>query len=188
MSEKGPEQVTRILGRIRRGDSSASDELAELVYDELRSLARLVFSSNAQTPHVLQPTALVHEAWAKMAGNLADIGDRVHFFAVAARAMRQVLADHRKAAFREKRGGGERPVTLHDCTDWGQGKALDLLAFEDALSRLGKLNERHSRVVELRILGGLTLDETASMLGVSERTVRSDWQTARAWLRTELRA
>lgn len=177
--------VTELLERIRTGDAGAVDRLLPMVYDELRGLAGMVFDDRRTPGHTLQPTALVHEAWMKMVGGVDRLNDRRHFFAVAARAMRQVLADHARAAAAAKRGGGARPVTFMDGAV--PGSEIELADFHEALAQLERLNPRHARVVELRLLGGLTIEETADMLEVSRGTVDTDWSVARAWLRHELR-
>jgi len=179
--------VTRILSAIEQGDPSAAEQLLPLVYDELHALARGIFSDQ-RGDHTLQPTALVHEAWLKLAGSLGDLEGRRHFFVLASRAMRQVLTDYARGQLRQKRGGGRHQVTLE--ADLAAAPAavreVDLVALDDSLCRLAELNERHARVVELRFLGGLTIDETADVLGVSHGTIESDWAMAKAWLRSEL--
>ena len=183
-----PPAVTELLDRIREGDEHAVDALLPLVYSELRDLAGAIFTGQPEG-HTLQPTALVHEAWIKMVGHVDRMNNREHFFAVAARAMRQVLADHARAVQAEKRGGGARAVTLVD-DQVGSPVAggFDLVAFSEALNRLEALNPRQARVIELRTLGALTIEETARELGVSHGTVETDWRFARAWLRAELRS
>ncbi len=180
-------EVTRLLDDLRHGKEDAGVRLLGLVYDELKGLAGAVFSAQ-RGGHTLQPTALVHEAWLKLAGNLEPVTNRVHFYRVAARAMRQVLADHARKAQSDKRGGGARAVTLNTDLDAGGGEeGLDLLEFHDSIERLSSLNQRHAQVVELRVLGTLTIAETAEALGVSHGTVETDWRLARAWMRRELR-
>lgn len=179
-----PSDVTHLLGRIHSGDPAAADALIDLVYRELRQLADAIM--RRQRPdQTLQPTALVHEAWIKLAAHMGSVEDRHHFFALAARAMRQVLADHARARASLKRGGNAQRLTLHDAPD-RSSQTYDLVAFSDSLERLATLNERHAKVVELRLLGGLTIDETARMIGVSPATVKSDWSLASAWLWKEL--
>jgi RNA polymerase sigma factor (TIGR02999 family) len=178
--------VTRLLGELRAGDEGAAERLLPLVYGELRSLADAVFNGQSKG-HTLQPTALVHEAWLKLDGNLGGLEGRRHFFAVAAKAMRQVLADHARSRGRAKRGGGQHLVTLDEAvTPAAKSSAatpsVDLIALHDALEKLTQLNERHARVVELRLLGSMTIAETAQTLGVSDGTVKTDWTIARAWL------
>ncbi|GJM45575.1 MAG: extracytoplasmic sigma factor ECF [Gemmatimonadota bacterium] len=184
-NKKRQKSITEILQDSHdSGDEPVESALLPLVYNELRGLARAVFSASP-SGHTLQPTALVHEAWLKLVGNLDSVKGRRHFFAVAATAMRQVLADHAKAHRRAKRGGGVRAITLHEDVDRGT-RVFDVVAFDDALSTLSELNARHARVVELRFLGSLTISETAAELGISETTVVSDWTMARAWLRSQL--
>lgn len=153
-----------------------------LVYDELRRMAGgLMARGDGRT---LQPTALVHEAWMKLAGGLDAIENRRHFFATAALAMRSVLADHAKAQRRQKRGGGAARVTLFDVSDGAS--EMDLIALHECLERLASLNADHARIVELRVFGGLTIEECAAEMGVSARTVSNGWRVARAWLWREL--
>jgi len=166
--------------------NAGAPALQPLIYQELRGLARAAFASQNRN-HTLQPTALVHEAWLKLQGSLDRVRDRRHFLALAATAMRQVLADHAKSQRRQRRGGGARSVTFHG-GEVEDARAFDLVAFDDALQSLARINERHARIVELRFLASLTIAETAAELGVSETTVASDWVMARAWLRRELAA
>jgi RNA polymerase sigma factor (TIGR02999 family) len=182
-----PNDVTRLLERIRVGDDAAFDHLFPLVYDELRHLAKATFAKQ-RGPMTLQATALVHEAWLKLAGNMGAIDGRRHFFVVAAKAMRQVLSDHARARRAQKRGEGVRPMSLRDGAGLAPREEVDIVALDDSLNRLAQLNKRHARVVELRVLGSLTIEETAKALGVSTSTVESDWSMARAWLRRELAA
>lgn len=175
-------EATRLLQAARAGDAKAANRLAELVYDELHALAQ----AHALPGGTLQPTALVHEAWLKLHGNLASLQDRQHFFAVASRAMRQVLANHARAARAQKRGEGRLAVTLNERLG-ERDEALDAVALDDSLAKLAGLNERHARVVELRFLCSLSIQETAEALGLSHGTVENDWATAQAWLRRELR-
>jgi RNA polymerase sigma factor (TIGR02999 family) len=178
-------EVTALLSRIRGGDDGAARNLADMVYHELRGLAGAIMRSPGSAS--LNPTSLVHEAWLKMAGNLGGANDRAHFFAIAAQAMRQILADHARAAKRLKRGGGAARLTLDgERVEAAPETSVDLVAFHDSLERLASLNERHAKVVELRVLGALTIEETAEALGVSPGTVKSDWSMARAWLLREL--
>lgn len=181
-----PSDFTALLRRHRQGDRDALGGLLDHAYGELHDLARRAFTSQPGG-HTLQPTALLHEAWLKLGGRVDDIRDRQHFFALAARAMRQVLADHARRGARQKRGDGRRPEVLDEATD-GAYEVDDLVALDDSLSRLSQLNQRHARVVELRIFGSLTVVEVAEELGVSRSTVESDWTMARAWLRRELSA
>jgi RNA polymerase sigma factor (TIGR02999 family) len=166
----------------------AGEQLFELVYDELRRLARVVFVPD-RNHNTLQPTALVHEAWLKMAGHVDSLVDRRHFFAVAARAMRQVLSNTVRDRQRQKRGGSHLTVQLDEAVTADvqtSGNPLDLAALDTALSKLTEKNERHARVVELRMLGTMTMQEIADQLDMPKRTVEADWTFARLWLRVEL--
>lgn len=159
-------------------------EILPEVYDELRSVARL-YLAGERTSHTLQPTALVHEAYMKV----ADRGawrDATHFRAVAARAMRQILIDHARARGAVRRGGAWVRVGLDSAEPGAPESELDVVALDDALHELERLDERKSRIVELRFFGGLTCGEVAGHLDVSLRTVEADWYMARAWLRDRL--
>ena len=160
MQTPAPHTITRLLHGIRDGDEDAASALLPLVYGQLHGLAEAIF--RGENPgHTLQPTALVHEAWLKLAGHLDSLNDRTHFYAVASRAMRQVLTDHAKSARRQKRCGTARRVTLDDHLQSDDRKAgtgsreLDLVDLEDSLAKLARLDARHARMVELRLLGGL---------------------------------
>lgn len=188
MTRPDPTRVTSLLQRLSGGDRPAQEELLELVYDELRVLARAIFRGPGAA--TLQPTVLVHEAWLKLAAgpggeaNARAWESRRHFFAVAANAMRQVLANHARDARRDKRGGAWRRVTLHDVSA-GQDE-LDLVALDDALEKLGEANEQHLEVFNLRYLAGLDSAETAEVLGVSVRTVQVRWRAVCAFLHHQL--
>ncbi len=177
-------EATQLLARLSAGDEDAGKELLPFVYDELRRVASSCMRTERDS-HTLQPTALVHEAWVKLVGHIDSIEDRTHFFAVASQAMRQVLIDHARGKSRLKRGNGFRQVTLSGIGLEAQG-AVDLVDLNDSLSQLSTLNERHAQVVELRILGGLTVNEVADFLGVAHATIERDWLMAKAWLRVEL--
>ena len=163
----------------------AAEELMSAAYEELRALAGAIMrdeGAGSAGSRTLQPTALVHEAWMKLQGRLGHVQDRHHFFALAAMAMRQVLADYARGRGRAKRGGGAQRLTLVTDAVAAESCEVDALSLHECLSELSRLNERHSRVVELRIFGGLTIAETALVLGVSTGTVKSEWMMARAWL------
>lgn len=185
--ESARKQVARVVRLHSTGDRLATSALLPLVYDKLRGLAhRYMRGENAS--HTLQPTALVHEAFVRLTdGTDVDWRGKTHFFAVAARQMRRVLIDHARAGQAEKRGGKRYKVELTDGLALSQDRTLELLSLDESLNRLAKRNERHSRVVELRVFGGLQFDEMALVLEVSERTIRQDWKVARAWLSRELR-
>ncbi|MFO0837282.1 MAG: ECF-type sigma factor [Phycisphaerae bacterium] len=182
----------------RRGDSAANpltpraiSELMPLIYSELRALAAAQLRRE-RPGHTLQPTALVHEAFLRLAAQTrAEFRDREHFFAVAAEAIRRVLVDHARARQADKRQAAGQRLTIHAALDAAEaigGGELNLLGLDDALTRLAALNERQSKVVELRFFGGLSIEETARALEVSEGTVKGDWRLARAWLERELAA
>lgn len=178
-------QITALLEKLEAGDPHAADQLLPQVYEQLHGLAAAIFRGRGQG-HTLQPTAIVHEAWMKLAGG-RSWENRRHFFAVAGKAMRQVLSDHARAARTQKRGDAMRRVTLfEEEVDAGGAEGLDLLALDDALGKLGRANERYVRVFELHYLGGLSTAEVAEELGVTQRTVQLDWRAARALLQREL--
>ncbi len=188
MGEDLQQTVTRLLGRIAEGGQDGAEaELLPLVYDELRQLASAQFRSE-RADHTLQPTALVHEAYMKLVGQQgAEIGGRKHFFALASKAMRQILVDHARAKARLKRGGdGVRMPLADDQPTPTQLSIPDLVALDDALGRLETLDARKATLVELRFFGGLSSEETADVLGIARSTVAEDWRFAKAWLRREL--
>lgn len=179
--------VTDCLARLRSGDARALDQLLPLVYDELRALAGAQLR-NERTGHTLGATALVHEAYVRLAerDRLAP-RDRSHFFAMAAQSMRRVLVDHARARRRQKRGMGVVAVPLEQVEDLvGDQAADELIALDDALNRLAQASPRAALVVERRFFAGLTLEETAESLETSLKTVQRDWVVARAWLRKEI--
>lgn len=181
-----PGDATVILARMRDGDKRAASELFDLVYDNLRALARSCFRGQ-QPEHTLQPTALVHEAFVKLVKSAPGVWeDRTHFFAVASTAMRQVLTDHARSKRRLKRDGGGERVTLSGIKS-NSPSVVDIVQFDDVLQELGKLDERQARIVELRFFGGLTVPEVGKVLGVSARTVENEWRRVRAWLSMRLR-
>ncbi len=181
-----PHEVTRLLEAAAGGDRASSDRLFALVYDELRAVAAGVFRTQGPG-HTLQPTALVHDVYVRLAQTPgAAWKDRAHFYATAARAMRQVLTDHARRRGAAKRGGGRRRVALDDDVAITTDRSLDLVALDEALTRLGALDERRAHVVELRFFGGFTTEQAADFLDVSRDTVVDDWTVARAWLRAEV--
>lgn len=186
MPERPEDDVTLLLERVRAGDAGARDELYPLVYRELRDLAGSWFRRQG-SDHTLQATALVHEAWIKLANVPAStIEHRAHFFALAARTMRQILVDHARARQAEKRDGERTRITYSDAPGGGGLETLDLLALEEALERLAQRSELKARIVELRFFGGLNGDETALVLGISPSSVDREWRFTRAWLAEEL--
>jgi RNA polymerase sigma factor (TIGR02999 family) len=179
-------RTSEILLRVRRGEADAADELLPHVYGELRELAQSLVRRE-RNGHTLDATALLHEAYLRLsAASLPDLADRRHFVALVARAMRQALIDHARGRDTKKRGGDRLRVTLHDSALSVSNKAIDVLALDEALSRLAELDARKCRVVELRFFGGLTFAESADVLGIAPKTVEADWYAARAWLRREL--
>lgn len=182
----GPGDVTRLLQRWSEGDASALEELMPVVYQELRRLAQSYFR-NERPGHVLQATALVHEAFLRLAGQTDEpVRNRAHFFAVAATAMRRILIDHARRELAEKRGGGEKPLVLAEASGGIGETRIDVLALDILLRELADLDERQAQVVEMRCFAGLDVDETATVLNVSPATVKRDWSMAKAWLRREL--
>jgi RNA polymerase sigma factor (TIGR02999 family) len=184
MSE--PADITVLLQRFRRGDKAAADELLPLVYDELKRLAASRMKTE-RPGHTLQPTALVHEVYLKLAmGSPVNWQNRAHFFAVAAQHMRHIIVDHARAATAGKRGGGKVVVSLDDFTGASLPPDESMLALDEALTRLKNVDQRAARVVELRFFGGLTERDIAEVLGIGVTTTKRDWEFARAWLGTRL--
>ncbi len=168
------------------GDRSALDELYRIVYDELRRLAHR-YMSRESAGHTLQTTALVNEAYLRLA-DAKDMNwqDRAHFFAVSANVMRHILIDEARARRAERRGGDNLTIAIDEALDVRKGEDLDLIALDLALQGLAKINGRQSQVVELRYFGGLSVEETAEVLKVSPDTVMRDWRFAKAWLKREM--
>lgn len=178
--------ITSWLRAARQGDAAAAERVADAVSAELRIIATSIMRRE-RPGHTLQPTALVNEAWLRLAEDSGrEYADRVHFFATAAKIMRRVLVDHARANDAEKRGGDWTRVSIADGAGQTTGFDVDVLALHAALEKLQALSERQARVVELRWFGGLTQAESAEVLGVSATTVENDWAFARAWLRREL--
>jgi len=180
------DQVASLLEVFEGGDRDALDRLLPLVYDELRRIAHRELQRERRD-HTLSTTEVVHEAYLKLLDHPGvPPGERVRFLAVAATAVRRALVEHARRRDALKRGGGQRPVTFDDEAVTPAEGSDDLLALDEALTRLADLDGRLARVVECRYFGGLTEDETATALGVTSRTVRRDWVKARAWLYREL--
>ena len=178
--------ITEQLIAWSRGDEAALDKLIPAVYQELRRMADYYLRSE-DSGHTLQPTALVHEAYLRLIDQTkVEWVNRAHFFGVAAQMMRRILVDHAKAKHRVKRGGTTPKVSLDETINLSSERAAELVALDDALKVLDDLDERKSRIVELRYFGGLTVDETAQVLGVSDKTVMRDWNLAKAWLYQQL--
>jgi RNA polymerase sigma factor (TIGR02999 family) len=179
-------QVTELLVRWRGGDREALDSLLPLVYDELRRIARH-YLQGERPGHTLQSTALVNEAYVRMvAQDFPQWQNRAHFFAVAAQLMRQILVDHARGHRASKRGGDVYKVSLDEAGDQPQAIDIDIVALDDALKNLAVMDLQQSKVVELKFFAGLSIEDTAEVMGISASTVKRDWITARAWLYREL--
>lgn len=183
MGEADPDaEVTRLLGEAARGSTTAAERLFPLVYRELRRIAAVQMRAE-RSDHTLEPTALVHEAFLRLAGAAGvQPKNRSHFFAIAAQAMRRILVDHARRRRAQKRGLGERPALLKDVADAAADPDGYVVALHDALQELAEIDERQARIVELRFFGGMTIEETAESLGLGHATVERDWKLAKAWL------
>ncbi|MGA2582567.1 MAG: sigma-70 family RNA polymerase sigma factor [Tepidisphaeraceae bacterium] len=187
MAGDGPTEITQLLISLKNTDrSSVAAKLMPLVYDEFRALAARQLRKE-RPDHTLQPTALVHEAYLKLIDQTrVDWQGRTHFFAVGAQAIRRILVDHARQHKRQKRGGGAARVTLDDAVALAPQRQEEIIALDEALEKLAKLDARQAQVVEMRFFGGMSVEEVASSLNVSKRTVEGDWTMARAWLLREL--
>lgn len=187
MSAPGPNQVTRLLVDWQRGDNAALNDLMPLVYRELRKLAAGYLKGERRN-HTLQPTALIHEAYLRMVDQeLPEWQSRAHFFGVAARLMRQILVDHARTRGASKRGGEQPRISLDDAPPiFTHEDTSSLLMLDEALTKLASFDERKSRVIEMRAFAGMTVEDTARALGISEPTVKRDMRLAQAWLSREL--
>ncbi len=183
----GQGETTRLLLEACQGQRASLEALLPLVYDELKAIAAQKLRGERRD-HTLQPTALVHEAFLRMVDQTrVQWQGRAHFCAVAASMMRRILVDHARAKAAEKRGAGRRELPLLETIGLAkEPNPVDIVALDDLLAELARLNERHARVVELRFFGGLNVEETAHTLGVSPATVKNDWRAARAWLLAQL--
>jgi len=185
MSEEPSKEITELLNDWSHGDVSAIEQLMPLVYEELRRMAR-GYMNNQGSGQTLQPTALIHEVYVKLAGQEEqNWQNRAHFFGVASKAMRHILVDHVRNRSTQKRDGGER-VELNDMILVSEERAAGLIELDEALTKLSALDERKGRVVELKYFGGLNNEEMAEVLNVTSKTVIRDWQFARMWLLREL--
>jgi RNA polymerase sigma factor (TIGR02999 family) len=181
-----PSQVTDLLTRWQAGDRQALDRLIPLVYEELRRLARH-YLRRERADHTLQSTALVHEAYVRLAGQASPRWhDRAHFYGVAARLMRQILVDHARSHHAEKRGGDLVRLTIDEQMVGSTMPDLDVLALDEALTRLAELSPQQSRIVELRFFSGLSIEDTAEVLKISPASVKRGWTAGRAWLFREM--
>lgn len=187
--EPGPgvsNSITALLQKLSDGNREVEAELVPQIYGELRKLAA-AYMRRERRNHTLQPTALVHEAYEKLIQQpQIPWQNRAHFFATASRLMRHILVDHARNRQAAKRGGIQQQVTLDDILLSAANKSIDILALNEAIDKLAKLDVRQSKIIELHFFGGLTFEEIAEVLSVSERTAKSDWSMARAWLKGEL--
>jgi RNA polymerase sigma factor (TIGR02999 family) len=184
LSSEPSKPISELLVQWKGGDQEALKALLPLVYDELKRLAQR-YLRNERPGHTLQSTALVHEAYLRLVQKPLQLQNRTHFYAVAARLMREILVDHarsRRAAKRDYRC----KITLAQAVALPQRRDVDLLALDDALNELSNLDPRQGRIVELRFFGGLSIDETSEIMGISPATVKREWATARAWLHREI--
>jgi RNA polymerase sigma factor (TIGR02999 family) len=178
--------VTRLLTLVRGGNQEAVNQLVPLIYDELRRMAG-AYMRGERPGHTLQATALVNEAYMRLVGGQATQWEnRAHFFAIAAHTMREVLVDHARRHGAGKRGGDARRVEMDDELSIVAGKLEDVIAIDEALQRLAEIDPRQSRLVELRFFAGLNVEEAAEIMGISPKTIKREWRSAKAWLHREL--
>jgi RNA polymerase sigma factor (TIGR02999 family) len=181
-----PPEISELLARWETGDTEALRVLFPLIYQELRRQAH-AYLRDERPDHTLQPTALVHEAYIRIENqHPAHFQNRAHFVAICALLMRQILVEYGRARRAAKRGGGAEKVTLDDALGLTKGRAVDLIALDDALNGLARLDPQQSKIVELRFFGGLSIEETAGELGISPSTVNRLWSSARVWLYREM--
>jgi RNA polymerase sigma factor (TIGR02999 family) len=185
MTAPESENVTRLLIAWGQGDEAARDELIPLVYETLRRIARRHLRGE-RAGHTLETAALINEAYLKLVEQSVSWQSRAHFFGIAARLMRHLLVDYARARQRLRRGGDRRRISLTAAAGIAQEWSVDLMALNEALETLARVDPQRSHIVELRFFGGLTIEETAQVLGVSTPTVERGWRAARAWLQTEL--
>ena len=186
MDTPGSHDITELLAAWGGGDQAAFERLVLLVYAELKRIARRHMLLESEG-HILQTTALVHEAYMKLVSNPgAKLQDRAHFFAVSSQQMRRILVDAARSRLRKKRGGDAPVFSLDDVPTLSASRAAEFVALDDALNELALLDARRSQVVEMRYFGGMSMEETAAVLGVSPATVLRDWNAAKAWLYAQL--
>ncbi|HEY7184666.1 MAG TPA: sigma-70 family RNA polymerase sigma factor [Blastocatellia bacterium] len=185
MTAPESENVTQLLIAWGQGDEAARDELIPLVYETLRRIARRHLRGE-RAGHTLETAALINEAYLKLVEQSVSWRSRAHFFGIAARLMRHLLVDYARARQRLRRGGDRRRISLTAAAGIAQERSVDLMALDEALETLARVDPQRSHIVELRYFGGLTIEETAQVLGVSTPTVERGWRAARAWLQTEL--
>jgi RNA polymerase sigma-70 factor, ECF subfamily len=183
--QKPPIDVTLLLNQVGSGNQDALAELVPLVYDELRRLAAFHLRKE-RSDHTLQATALVHEAYLQLVGQRADWKNRSHFFGVAAQLMRRILLMYARSHKAAKRGGSARKISLDEALVFSKEQAEQLVALDELLTRMAALDPQQGRIVELRFFGGLSVEETAGLMGVSSATVKRDWAMAKAWLAREM--
>jgi RNA polymerase sigma factor (TIGR02999 family) len=185
--DSGREDVTALLAQLTKGNEEAASKLIPLVYAELRRLAGS-YMRRERSDHTLQATALVHEAYLKLVEQRSvDWKSRAHFFGIAAQVMRRILVDHARGHLRDRRGGGQRAVPMDKALVFAPEQSLELVKLDQALERLSKIDPRQGKIVELRFFGGLTVEQTADLLGISAKTVKRDWSMAKAWLHGDLK-
>jgi RNA polymerase sigma factor (TIGR02999 family) len=178
--------ITQLLIDWSHGDEQALDQLTPLVYDELRKMAR-TYLRRERSDHTLQATALVHEAYLRLIDqHSVSWQNRAHFFGIASQMMRRILVNHAQARAAEKRGGGAEKLSLDEAVSFPNQREIDLIALDEALKELERLDPQQTRIVELRFFGGLSIEDTAEALRISPATVKRDWSTARLWLRRQL--
>jgi len=185
VDQPASKDVTKLLAEWGKGDRAALEALIPLVYGDLRRVAGS-YLKQEKSGHTLSPTALVHETYLRLVTQKVPWQSRAHFFGVAAQMMRRILVDHARSHRYAKRGGGAVTLTLDQAVAAPQEREIDLVALDDALQTLARLDERQSRMVELRFFGGLSIEETSEVMGVSAPTVKREWASARAWLYREI--
>ncbi len=185
MTPPHTQEVTQLLVKLSAGDRSALDDLLPLVYDELRRLADR-YLRRERSDHTLQATALVNEAYLRLVDQNVPWQNRAHFFGVAAEMMRRILVDHARSHQAQKRGSGGIKLSLDDALNMSDERASDLIALDEALSALAEFDPQKSRIVELRFFAGLSIEETARVLGIGTATVIRQWKMAKAWLYHEV--
>jgi len=179
-------EITRLLSGLQQGKTDAENQLAPLIYAELRRIARHHFR-HERLNHTLQPTALVHEAYLRLMGSrLPTLKNRAHFYRIASKAMRRILVEHARSRNAAKRGGRQEHVELDEAIDLSSQRVPAFIALDEALTRLEQFDPRQAQIVELRFFGGMSVQETAKALGVGITTVKDEWRLAKAWLRYEM--
>jgi RNA polymerase sigma factor (TIGR02999 family) len=187
-SKPKPHEITQLLSNVQQKQPGAEEQLLGMVYNELRHIAA-AYMRRERPGHTLQPTALVHEAYLQLVDQTrVNWQSRAHFFGVASRLMRRILVDHARSHLAEKRGGSAQKLSLDEAIGVARRREVALDAMDDALNTLAEVDPRQSRIVELRFFGGLTVEETAEVLGTSTATVEREWRMAKAWLHGQLQA